>query len=477
MKCRSKNGVFFAVTDFYTKNVPFFAGISDNGHSFKPLDFLADMRISIQFHITSIKYIKKFSNLCNLFAFSIVLLMKTQKCEINLKEKKTMNKKIISLLMGVAMLTASVPVMATTEGIVQDDILLISEAPEVEENAYEGAVSAIEENAVTITIDGMDVTFVLAEGVELGEIAVGDTVKITSPSSLKTKDIKSATSIEKVVEEEVAGPSYFRHVGTVSAVAEGSVDVVIDEVTVTFATTDTTVIYTIAGDEAEAVKEGDMVIVATKSPLMSRDIKEAAAIVITNEEAPTTVYVDTFAKSEEGLLSADGELVLAMENADEYDGKKLLVFYDFATMSLPAITNPVKVVVLEDVEAAEKVTISFNVGSSIVNINGEDVEVEKPYIVGVGVTLVPIRVISESFGAEVNWDGETKTVTVKDGETTIVVTVGSKKATVNGEEKELEEAPELTENGFTMIPLRFISENLGAEVGYVHETQAITVEK
>lgn len=394
-----------------------------------------------------------------------------------------MNKKIISLLMGISMLATTVPAMATTEGEVQGDILLISANPETEEGVFEEAlftyvstVSAIEESLVTIAIDGMDVTFALAEGVELGEIATGDTVKITSPSSLKTKDIKTAASIEKV-EEAVAGPSYFRHVGTVSAVAEGSVDVAIGDMVVTFATTDTTAIYTIEGEEAEAVKEGDMVIVASRSPLASRDIKEAEAIVITNEESQTSIYVDTFAKSEEGLLSADGELVLAMENADEYDGKKLLVFYDFATMSIPAITNPVKVVVLEDVEAAEKVTISFNVGSSIVNINGEDVEVEKPYVVGEGVTLVPIRVISESFGAEVKWDGETKTVTVIDGETTIVVTVGSKIATVNGEEKELEEAPELTENGFTMIPLRFISENLGAEVGYVQETQAITVEK
>ncbi len=395
-----------------------------------------------------------------------------------------MNKKIISLLMGVAMLASSVPAMATTEGIVQGDIMLISEEPiveetVVEENTYEGTVSAIEEAVVTISIDGMDVTFVLAEGVELGEIAVGDKVCVTSPSPLQTRDIKSATSIEKIEEvvvEETA-VSYFRHMGTVSAVAEGTVDVVIDEMTVTFAVTDTTAIYTIDGEKAEAVKEGDMVIVASTSPLMSRDIKEAAAIVITTEESQTSIYVDTFNKAEEGLLSADGDLVLNMENADEYDGKKLLVFYDFATMSLPAQTNPTKVVVLEDVKAAEKVTISFNVGSSMININGEEVEVEKPYIVGVGVTLVPMRVISESFGAEVNWDGETKTVTVVDGDTTIVVTIGSKTATVNGEEKELEEAPELTENGFTMIPLRFISENLGATVGYVHETQAISVER
>ena len=62
-------------------------------------------------------------------------------------------------------------------------------------------------------------------------------------------------------------------------------------------------------------------------------------------------------------------------------------------------------------------------------------------------------------------------------DTTIVVTIDSKIATVNGEEMELEEAPELTENGFTMIPLRFISEKLGAQVGYEAETQAISVER
>ncbi len=402
--------------------------------------------------------------------------MNTPKTEVEniIRREKTMSKKIISLLMAAGMIISAVPAMATTEGIVQDDILLISENPATE-NTFEGTVSQIDENLVSIAIDGMDYTFGLDEGVELGEIAVGDTVKVTSPSSLMTKDIKEATAIEKLEEaevEETSAPSYYRHIGTVGAVNEDSIDVIIDgDMVVTFATTAKTAIYTIDGDKAEEVKTGDMVIVASKSPLMSRDIKEAAAIVITNEKSQTSIYVDTFAKSEDGLLSADGELVLNMENSDKYDGKKLLVFYDIATMSLPAQTNPLKVVVLE-----EKVSISFKVGDCVLNINGKEIEVETPYVVGVGVTLVPLRVISEAFGAEVKWDGDTKTVTVKDGDKTIIVTIGSKKATVNGEEKVLEEAPELT-NDISMIPLRFISENLGAEVGYDNETAGITVEK
>ena len=47
---------------------------------------------------------------------------------------------------------------------------------------------------------------------------------------------------------------------------------------------------------------------------------------------------------------------------------------------------------------SEKVEIKFTVGESTLVINGQNVEVEKPYVVGVGVTLVPVRVITEAFG-------------------------------------------------------------------------------
>ena len=388
--------------------------------------------------------------------------------------------KIISVLMTAAMLASAVPAMATTEGIVQDDILLISANPTTE-NTFAGVVSAIDGQLVTITIDGADYTFGLAEDVELGDIAVGDAVSVTSTSSLMTKDIKPATSISKTETahtDELVTVSYNRYEATVGAVGEGTVDAAIGDMVVTFATTDNTAIYTIDGEKTDTVKEGDKVIILSTSTLMTKDIKEAAAIVITNDEANASVYLDTFKMTEEGLLSADGELIVAMEGAEKYDGKKLLVFYDFATMSIPAITNPIKVVELEaEAEDSHKVSVSFKVGDSTLTINGEAVTVETPYVVGTGVTLVPIRVISEAFGAEVNWDGETKTVTVSCGECKVIVTVGSKTALVNGEEKTLEEAPELTDGGFSMIPLRFISESLGATVGYDNETAQITVVK
>ena len=50
--------------------------------------------------------------------------------------------------------------------------------------------------------------------------------------------------------------------------------------------------------------------------------------------------------------------------------------------------------------------------------------------------MVPVRVLAESFGAEVTFDEEAQTVTIVDGDTTIVMTVGSTEYTINGEAAE-----------------------------------------
>lgn len=125
----------------------------------------------------------------------------------------------------------------------------------------------------------------------------------------------------------------------------------------------------------------------------------------------------------------------------------------------------------------EKVEIAFKVGDSVLSINGSDVEVETPYIAGEGTTLVPLRVITEAFGAEVNWEGETKTITLTYPDVNIVLQIDNIVAKVNDHSETLPEAPALSANGVTMVPLRFISETFGAKVGYDNETQAITVTK
>jgi hypothetical protein len=124
-----------------------------------------------------------------------------------------------------------------------------------------------------------------------------------------------------------------------------------------------------------------------------------------------------------------------------------------------------------------KVEISFKVGDSILNINGTDVTVETPYVAGEGTTLVPLRVITEAFGAEVTWDETDQKITLTYPDVEIVLQIGNKTAQVNSFIQTLDEAPVLSENGVTMVPLRFISETFGAEVEYDNASQAILVTK
>lgn len=126
---------------------------------------------------------------------------------------------------------------------------------------------------------------------------------------------------------------------------------------------------------------------------------------------------------------------------------------------------------------SDKVEISFKVGDSILNINGTPTEVETPYVAGAGTTLVPLRVITEAFGAQVDWEGTTKTITLTYPDVNIVLQIDNMVAKVNDHSETLPEAPALSANGVTMVPLRFISETFGALVGYDGDTQAITVTK
>lgn len=92
-----------------------------------------------------------------------------------------------------------------------------------------------------------------------------------------------------------------------------------------------------------------------------------------------------------------------------------------------------------------------------------------------GTTLVPMRKIFESLGADVFYDGKTQTVkAIKDSDEIILV-IGSKYPTVNGEQKAID-VPAKVFNGRTLVPLRFVSETLGARVNWDNENRTITIE-
>ena len=115
----------------------------------------------------------------------------------------------------------------------------------------------------------------------------------------------------------------------------------------------------------------------------------------------------------------------------------------------------------------------------VLYING-DAAGDADGIIKNGTTLVPLRVISERFGANVAWDAETKTVVINDAKTSIKCTIGDSAVVVNGERRETTNPAEIID-GSTYVPLRAISTAFGAKVGYVgdlaEDTRFVWVEQ
>lgn len=97
-----------------------------------------------------------------------------------------------------------------------------------------------------------------------------------------------------------------------------------------------------------------------------------------------------------------------------------------------------------------------------------------PPLIQNGTTLVPLRIVSENLEASVEWESKNKRITIEQGNNTIVLTIGSSQALVNGQSQSLLLAPQII-NGTTMVPIRFISEQLGAEVNWNSSTKLITI--
>ena len=96
-------------------------------------------------------------------------------------------------------------------------------------------------------------------------------------------------------------------------------------------------------------------------------------------------------------------------------------------------------------------------------------------------TMLPARFVAENLGATVEWDGEKQLVTItgkneKQEDVTILITIGSNYAKVNGEEVKLD-SPAFVENDRTYTPIRFISENLGATVKWNETEQTVTIQR
>ena len=134
------------------------------------------------------------------------------------------------------------------------------------------------------------------------------------------------------------------------------------------------------------------------------------------------------------------------------------------TFTMPSSKVKVAATFVEDENYDDSITISMTVGSNDFVINDTIVTIPDaaPYIAN-SRTYVPFRALGEAIGADVVWDNNARTVTYTLDGNEIVMTIGSTTYTVNGVEKTMDVAPEITGER-TYVPVRFIGEALGFKV-------------
>ncbi len=105
-------------------------------------------------------------------------------------------------------------------------------------------------------------------------------------------------------------------------------------------------------------------------------------------------------------------------------------------------------------------------GETTMTVNTQQKSVTAPYVKD-GRMLVPLRAVSEGLGALVNWDESTQSALISQNGKTVTVTIGSAQASDSlGAVYTLDVPAELYNGDTTMVPIRFVSETLGYEVTY-----------
>lgn len=139
--------------------------------------------------------------------------------------------------------------------------------------------------------------------------------------------------------------------------------------------------------------------------------------------------------------------------------------YDAATNTFTALINKAGDYVLLVDNNIKK--LELTVGSTTSKVNGTQITNDVAPIISNGRTLVPVRYISETLGAKVNWNNKTITLVI-DGKTLTM--------TINKNIQGYNVAP-MIYNNRAMVPIRYISDQLGANIIWSPSSKQINITK
>ena len=120
--------------------------------------------------------------------------------------------------------------------------------------------------------------------------------------------------------------------------------------------------------------------------------------------------------------------------------------------------------------------IVITIGATTMAVGTETITLDTPaYINAENYTELPLRAVSEAFGATVGWDDPSNTVTIMMGQRIVSMTIGSKTMYINGTPVQMNTAPEIT-NERTFVPVRDLANALGiSKIDWNEASQTVTL--
>ncbi|MDF2872194.1 MAG: uncharacterized protein K0R05_3769 [Anaerocolumna sp.] len=185
------------------------------------------------------------------------------------------------------------------------------------------------------------------------------------------------------------------------------------------------------------------------------------------------------AAKESGSTELAGQLAAQIESLKKEIESKKQLMKDTQDEIKATIRSTYTSEELNNIEQLSEKIKEENKGITVMPVDsivakGKVIKFDIPPVIKDGRTLIPVRALSEAFGATVAWDPVEQKVTISKGTTQIVLNLNSNTAYVNGTEVAIDVAPTTLSNR-TIVPLRFITETLGLKVDWDEETDTVEI--
>ena len=127
----------------------------------------------------------------------------------------------------------------------------------------------------------------------------------------------------------------------------------------------------------------------------------------------------------------------------------------------------------------EKIIIRFKVGSKTYLIGTATKEMDSPPVIMDGRTLIPIRYLAEAIGAKTEWEAKSRKITIRLNQTIIELVIDQNMAVINGKIQQIDPSNPKVKPiiilGRTMLPLRFVAEQLNCLIEWKPSNQEIVI--